>query len=326
MDRRTFLRAGALGLAAPAFISQRSFSQVRSITVADPGGPFGEAYGKAFYKPFEAATGVKVTNVARPAEPTAQFRAMVETKSFTWDASILTTAARDILAKQNLLDPIGFTAADVPGIMPEAISPLWLGTDVYAAVLAVRTDKLGGPVPASWADMWNVAGFPGRRALRRDPIDTLEEALLADGVAKEALYPLDLDRAFRSLDKIKPHIAAWWTGGAQATQMLQSGEVAMIPTWNGRVQPVIDSGAPAKIIWNQGLYGIEGWGIPRGSPKADTVRQFIRFCADPARQAAYTDTLAYGPTNLKAYEQHPRGAGEAAADAPRQPRGHADRR
>ncbi|RYJ00225.1 MAG: ABC transporter substrate-binding protein [Acetobacteraceae bacterium] len=305
MDRRTLLRAGALGLAAPALISERSFSQVRNITVADPGGPFGEAYGKAFYKPFEAATGVKVTNVARPAEPTAQFRAMVETKSFTWDASILTTAARDILAKQNLLDPIGFTAAEVPGIMPEGITANWLGTDVYAAVLAVRTDKLGGPVPTSWADMWNVQGFPGRRALRKDPIDTLEEALLADGVAKEALYPLDLDRAFRSLDRIKPHVAAWWTGGAQATQMLQSGEVAMIPTWNGRVQPVIDSGAPAKIIWNQGLYGIEGWGIPRGSPKADTVRQFIRFCADPQRQAAYTDTLAYGPTNLKAYEHIP---------------------
>ena len=32
------------------------------------------------------------------------------------------------------------------------------------------------------------------------------------------------------------------------------------------------------------------------------ARQFVRFCADGARQAAFTDTLAYGPTNTKAFE------------------------
>ena len=50
------------------------------ITVADPGGPFGPAFRKAFYDPFEKATGNKVVNVAREAEPTAQFKAMVETQ------------------------------------------------------------------------------------------------------------------------------------------------------------------------------------------------------------------------------------------------------
>ena len=35
------------------------------ITVADPGGPFGPAFRKAFYDPFEKATGNKVVNVAR---------------------------------------------------------------------------------------------------------------------------------------------------------------------------------------------------------------------------------------------------------------------
>ena len=308
LRRRSVLRASLLGataLALPALSGTDASAQTRQITCADPGGPFGEAYGKAFYRPFEQATGIRVVNVARAAEPTAQFRAMVETRTYTWDVCILTLSARDILARQNLLDPIGFTQADVPDIMPEAISPLWMGTDVYATILAVRTDRLTGAVPNSWSDFWNVQGFPGRRALRRDPIDTLEEALLADGVPLASLYPLDLDRAFRALDRIKPSIAAWWTGGAQTTQMLQSGDVAMIPTWNGRAQPVIDSGAPVRIIWNQGLYSIEGWGIPRGSPRADLARQFVRFCAQAERQADYTDTLAYGPTNLKAYDHIP---------------------
>ena len=151
-DRRGILRLGAL--AAPALVATTGAqSQTRQITVADPGGPFGEAYGKAFYRPFEQATGIRVVNVARAAEPTAQFRAMVETKSYTWDCCILTLSARDILAKQNLLEPIGLKPEDAPGIMPEALTPLWMGTDVYATILAVRTDKLGGPAPASWADL-----------------------------------------------------------------------------------------------------------------------------------------------------------------------------
>ena len=303
IQRRGILAAGAL--AAPMLAAGPLRAQTRQITVADPGGPFGESFGRAFYRPFEAATGIRVVNVARPAEPTAQFRAMVETRAYTWDVCILTLSARDILGRQNLLEPIGLSRADAPDLMPEALTPFWMGTDVYATILAVRTDKLGGPVPNSWADLWDVAKFPGRRAMRRDPIDTLEEALLADGVPLDKLYPLDLDRAFRSLDRIKPHVAAWWTGGAQATQMLQSGEVAMIPTWNGRAQPVVDAGLPVKIIWNQALYSIEGWGIPRGSPRADAARQFIKFCADAKQQAIYTETLAYGPTNLKAYDHIP---------------------
>jgi putative spermidine/putrescine transport system substrate-binding protein len=298
--RRGILLAGAL--AAPAIIAGEARAQSRTLTVADPGGPFGEAYGKAFYRPFEQETGIRVVNVARPAEPTAQFRAMVETRSYNWDCCILTLSARDILMRQNLLEPINLDRSDVPDVMPEALTTHWLGTDVYATILAVRTDRLQGAAPESWADFWNVQRFPGRRALRRDPIDTLEQALMADGVPQASLYPLDLDRAFRSLDKIKPHVAAWWTGGAQATQMLQSGEVAMIPTWNGRAQPVLDAGLPVKIVWNQGLYSIEGWGVPRACPRADIARQFVRFCAEAKRQAAYTDALAYGPTNLKAYE------------------------
>ena len=128
---------------------------------------------------------------------------------------------------------------------------------------------------------------------------------MADGVPIDKLYPLDLDRAFKSLDRIKPHVSVWWTSGAQATQMLQSGEVDMISTYNARAQTAIDGGAPVAINWNQGLYSIEGWGIPRGNPKAAMAKEFLIFCADPQRQSAFTDSLAYGPTALEAYKNIP---------------------
>ncbi|PSC05544.1 ABC transporter substrate-binding protein [Alsobacter soli] len=314
--RRGLLTAAgglAAAIAAPGLIGRAAAAT--QITVADPGGPFGPAFRKAFYDPFEKATGNKVVNVAREAEPTAQFKAMVETKSYIWDVCTLTLSARDILAKQGLLEPIGFGRNEAPKLMPEAISENWMGTDVYSTVFAYRTDRVKTPLN-SWADFFDVEKFPGRRSMRKNPIDSLEQALLADGVPLDKLYPLDVERAFKKLNAIKPHIAVWWTGGAQTTQLLQSGEVDIITGWNARFQAAIDGGTPAKIVWNQGLYSIEGWSIPKGCPRADVARAFIKFCSDPERQAAITEGLAYGPTNLDAYKTIP---AKRAEDLPTSP-------
>ena len=299
--RRILHGAGALAVASALPLAARA--QAKQIVVSDPGGPYTTAYREAFYDPFEKATGIKVVSVARESQPVAQFAAMVQTKNYVWDVTTLTLSA-DIpyLEAKGLLEPIGLKASDYPELMPEAITPNWLGVDVYSTVLAYRTDKFKDGGPKSWADFWDVKKFPGRRCLRRSPLDTLEQALLADGVPLDKLYPLDVDRAFRSLDKIKPHINIWWTSGAQAMQAIQSGDVDMISAWNGRAQAAKDGGAPVTIVWNQGLYSIEGWGIPKGTPRADAAKQFVRFCADAKRQALLTRTLAYGPTNKKAFE------------------------
>jgi putative spermidine/putrescine transport system substrate-binding protein len=305
MTRRTAIKTLGGGLALLA-APLSGFAEDRKIVVSDPGGPYTAAYRKAFYDTFEKQTGIKVISVARESQPVAQFSAMVQTRNYIWDVTTLTLSA-DIpyLEEKGLLEPIGLKHEDYPGVMPEAITANWLGVDVYSTVMAYRTNKFGKEHPQTWADFWDVKRFPGRRSLRRNPLDTIEEALMADGVAPHQLYPLDLDRAFRSLDKIRPHISVWWTSGAQSMQLIQSGEVDMISLWNGRAQAAIDGKAPVAIVWNQGLYSIEGWGIPKGTPRAAEAKEFVRFCADAARQASFTDLLAYGPTNLKAYDSIP---------------------
>ena len=302
-DRRQFLKATAGGLAL-AQVAPLAFAQSKQqIVVSDPGGPYTAAYRRAFYDPFEKATGIKVVNVAREAQPSAQIGAIVKSKNYIWDVTTLTLSA-DIpyLEANNLLEPIGLTNAEFPELMPDAITPNWLGVDVYATIMAYRTDKYGDDGSKNWVDFWNVEKFPGRRSLRRNPIDTLEQALMADGVPASELYPLDVERAFRSLEKIKRQISIWWTSGAQAMQIIQNGDVDMVATWNGRAQTAIDNGAPVRIVWNEGLYAIEGWGIPRGTPRAELAKQFVRFCADARRQAEFTSDLPYGPTNTKSME------------------------
>src|SRR5678815_1824073 len=56
--------------------------------------------------------------------------------------------------------------------------------------------------------------------MQNRPVDNLEFALLADGVAPDRLYPIAVDRAYRKLDQIKQHVAAWWKTGAQWAQRL----------------------------------------------------------------------------------------------------------
>jgi putative spermidine/putrescine transport system substrate-binding protein len=177
--------------------------------------------------------------------------------------------------------------------------------DVFATTMAYRTDKFPGGGPASWADFWDAQKFPGRRGLYKQPGGTMEIALMADGVDPAKLYPLDIDRGFKSLDKIRKHVSVWWTSGAQSTQLLQSGEVDMLMIWNARAQAAIDGGAPARIVWNQGLFSSDGWSIPLGSPKVEMAKQFVKFCLDAKGHASFAETLAYGPTNLDAYDKIP---------------------
>ena len=301
--RRGILRAAAIGLAAPAiWTGQRAFG-ADTITVGDVGGAPGDAIRKSFCEPFEKETGIRAVSVAAAADPTTQFKLLVDTKTFIWDVSMLTQAHVAYLSKpKDYLEPLDIGPNEVPGIIPGMLTNNWFGFSVFATLLAYRTDKFPTNGPNDWADFWNVEKFPGRRALYKGVAGMLECALMADGVPANKLYPIDVDRAFKMLDKIKPHINVWWTSGAQNTQILQSGEVDMTDTWGARAFAAIEGGAPVQMVWTQGLYSTDGWSIPKGTPRADLARKFVRFCMKPEQQAIYSNTVANAPSNQLAYQ------------------------
>ena len=301
ISRRHILQ-GTAGLAMPAiWTGSRAFAAER-ITVADVGGAPGAAIKQTFYDPFEKETGIQVVGVAHEADPSSQFKLAVDTKSYIWDVCMVDIGQVAYLSKpRDYLEPIGFTEEDGKGFIPGAVTPVWLGFSTYGIIMAYRTDKFGANGPKNWADFFDVEKFPGRRGLFKDAQGPVEVALMADGVPADKLYPLDLDRAFKMLDKIKSSVAVWWTSGAQNTQILQNGEVDLTDTWSARAFAAADSGAPVKIVWD-GLYSTDGWSIPKGSPRADLARKFIRFCMQPERQGAYCSLVANGPSNLKAYD------------------------
>ena len=307
-SRRNALRVATVGLAAigaPAVLNYAR-AQSKRIVVRDDGGVYTTAYGACFYRPFTEKTGIEVIGVQANAEPIAQIRSMVETKTYTWDMAKISQPAILLLTQGDKIFLEKHGLENDPNVMsiPAAfMSPYGVATNVYSTVLAYRTDAFKGrKAPDSWADFWNVKDFPGRRSLRKHPFDTIEESLMASGVPTSSLYPLNVDQAFANLDKISPSIDVWWNSGAQVTQMLTSGEVDMIATWVSRPQNAMIDGAPVAISWNQNLWGVDNWSILAGTPNADACREFIKFASDPKRMAQQTEYYPAGVTQPEAFK------------------------
>ncbi|MEZ2128068.1 MULTISPECIES: ABC transporter substrate-binding protein [unclassified Sinorhizobium] len=306
-SRRHFLKRttglAAVALAAPTILKGSRVFAGETLVVRDMGGAFYEGFKVGFYDTFTAETGVVIQTNTNEPDPIPQYKMAVDTDTKLFDVALMTP--EHVLRLRQLGDqymlPINVEVSNPGDFTPNNFEPDFIGVAIYALAMGYRTDTVK-TVPTSWADFWNVEAFKGRRGLWRSPVTTLEMALLADGVPLDKLYPLDVDRAFASLDKIKSHIDIWWTSGAHATQLLKDGELDLMSTWSTRAQAAIDAGAPAGIMWNGGLFNIDGWTIAGNTEKADLARKFIEWCLDGKRQAAYTEALACGPTNMKAYE------------------------
>ncbi|WP_417769255.1 ABC transporter substrate-binding protein [Stappia sp.] len=294
-SRRAFL---AISASATAFLAAPSVirAQTRSLTIRDLG--IGSSFADAYATEFTAETGIEIVPITGANDPIGQIKQMVDTRTYAWDMSIVTEQVADQLAADGdgYLEPLGIEGSAGWKALPEEYRrPYYAGNDVVASVLGYRTDTVDA-APKGWADFFDVENFPGRRALRRSPVETLEFALLADGVAPADLYPLDVERALAKLDTIKDHVAVWWTSGAQTTQLIESGEVDFCPSWNGRIQAAINSGSPAAIMWDQSFWISEGWVVLKGGPKLDLCREFLQFALSPERQAIFSAMTGYGPT------------------------------
>jgi len=303
--RRNLLKGAVVGSSLLSFPALVRSASDRKIVCRDPGGPFTPGFAAAYYDDFEKASGITAVGIQGDHEPTGLIKAMVDTKTYTWDCALLSKSSHKVVANGGYLAPIYGSGGPGPNMsqIPESMRGEFIsGNDVYATLMCYRTDTpLGKNPPKSWADFWDVDKFPGARAARKHPYDTLEFALMADGVAPEDVYPLDVDRAFKSMDRIKPHIDIWWTGGAQTSQLLKTGEVDLTFTWNGRSQVAIDDGAPVEMVWKGAMWAYEGWCILKGGPNVDLCRVFAEYAADGERQAKFTPHVAYGPTNPSAY-------------------------
>jgi putative spermidine/putrescine transport system substrate-binding protein len=310
-SRRRFIqKAGAAAASAaigPLLITERTIAQTRTLYVNTWGGSYTAAQDAAFYKPFAEAAGIQIKTVTPVSY--GKIKAQVQTGSYEFDMTSINSMQWLRASRDGLAEPIDFNIVKKDALPPGAIvaNGYGIAQNILGTALCYRSDKFPNGAPKSWADFWDVKKFPGNRSLcLGDSPRNLIYALIADGVPLDKLYPLDMDRAFKKLDQIKPHIKVWWKEGNQSQQLLRDGEVDMMSIWNARGTELKQQGVPVEVVWNGAVRSVSTWCVLKGAPNRKLAWELIAYASQPKPQAEFNTRLFYGPIHPDAYKYIPK--------------------
>lgn len=306
MKRRTLPAAAlpaAVFVAAVAFAGQGV--QADDLTIASWGGSYQEAQSKALFQPASKEMGIAIKEETYGGM--SDVRLKVKAGAMSWDIVASGSGSASRAAAEGILEKLDYSVIDVSTFYPTLKMDYCVGGDVFSTVFAYNTTLYGDAGPRNWADFWDVETFPGKRAYRGKVAGALEPALMADGVPPEKVYEVlsseaGIERALDKIRELKPHIAVWWTSGAQHAQLMKDGEVDMTTGWNGRFDVAIEDGAKAAYSFNQALLDYDCFAIPKGAPNKDLAMKFLNEISKAKYQANLPKYITYGPTNKAAYD------------------------
>lgn len=268
-----------------------------TLTTVGYGGAVDEASYEAIGQPFAEKFGVEVL----PDSPLdySKIKAQVDAGQVTWDVA----KVEPYWAIQNCgtyLEPIDTSRIDaLSDLPPEAVLECGIPLDIFGFVMVYNHDVLDGE-PESWADFFDVEKYPGKRAIWNFPSGmALEAALLADGVAADQLYPLDIDRALAKLDSIRDSLVFYDTGALQ-TEQIESGEVVMSIAWSARMADALANGAPYSPVWGDHFILYDTLVIVKDSKAVDLAHDYLNFATAVEQQERFAELMPYAPANLAA--------------------------
>ena len=271
-------------------------SAAEDMVFASWGGTTQDAQEASWAEPFSKAMDIGVVQDG----PTdyGKITAMVEAGKVSWDVVDVEFDWALKAGEEGLLEPLDFSVIDKDALDPRFVSDYAVGSFYYSFVLGWNPASFSGDQPSSLADLFDTEKFPGSRTFYQwSAPGVIEAALLADGVAADDLYPLDLDRAFAKLDTIKSDII-WWGGGAQSQQLLASGEAPIGFFWNGRLAALAADGLDVGISWDQNITAADALVVPKGTENKDSAMKFIAEATSARGQADFATASGYAPINL----------------------------
>lgn len=294
-------RAIAALAAATLALTAGTAGAAETLSFVSWGGTTQDAQKSSWADPFSKSSGTAV--VMDGPTDYGKLKAMVESGNVQWDVVDVEADFALRAASEGLLEPMDFKVIDRSKLDPRFVSDYGVGSFYFSFVLGFNEGKVAAGKPQDWTALFDTKTYPGKRALYKWPSPgVLEIALLADGVAADKLYPLDLDRAFKKLDSIKKDIV-WWGGGAQSQQLLASGEVAMGQFWNGRVYALQQDGAPVGVSWKQNLAMADFLVVPKGSKNKEAAMRFVANATSAKGQADFSNLTAYAPVNTESVQR-----------------------
>ncbi|MCO5073051.1 MAG: ABC transporter substrate-binding protein [Rhizobiaceae bacterium] len=314
LNRRSLLAATvfattAFGITFPSAADEKAAAEILkgsgSVVVSTWGGSYVEAQTNVFFKPFTEATGIEVITTGTP--DAAKLKLMEQSGNVEWDLLDAEGQMMMMAAKDDLIQKVDYDLihkiAPADELLTETLNEYGFPSVAFGWALTWNTDKFkGDAAPKNWADFWDVEKFPGRRAVYANPRPLLEVALLADGVPRDKLYPLDVDRAFKKLDEIKPHIDVWVENTGQFDVLLQNSEVDLMLGSLGRSTIAKEKGLPFDYTMNDGLWQQSYWIVPKNAPNAENAMKLIAWMAQAENEAEFVKKYPYGMPNKKSYD------------------------
>ncbi|WP_350404041.1 ABC transporter substrate-binding protein [Pseudomonas sp. W17] len=299
VSRRTFLQAIGLLAAVPlALRSGISWAADKPLVVVNWGGDALNAFRSAWTDSFTKSTGIPVRiDGAGPTE--GAIRSQLASGRPSWDVVDVDSYSAMTLGRDKVLQPLDYSVVQRDLVAPSLSHEHGIAGYLFSYVIAWDSQKFGDNGPKDWADFWNVEKFPGKRTLYKWMNGMLEAALLADGVAAEQLYPLDVPRALRKIDELKPHVLSFWGSGAESQQLMIEGEASMGAIWHTRATLLHeDSGGRIKWGFDHAFLNASSWGVLKDNPAGTApAMQFIQHALQPAGQLKLFEALGNGPSN-----------------------------
>lgn len=300
ISRRSFTTGAAvaaIGLAAPSVITGRAKAADKSVTVTSWGGDYHKSVQDVFATPFTAETGIAVQLVDNG--DMAKVKAQVLSNSVTWDIIDAPAAFATSGAKENLWEPLDSTLVATEGLL-EKPNALYMPLYLYSGgILWNKERNPEGKHPTDFAGFFDVGKFPGRRCMRSLAPETLEAALVGDGVQPKDLYPLDVERAFAVLDRLKDNISKFAATTPEQVTSVSQNEADFSYSYYNRVKSAQEGGTPLDFSFAQTNNSLDFFAIPKGSKNKEAAMQFIAFCLRQDRQTAWALRGYYLPNVLK---------------------------
>ncbi|QYX56181.1 ABC transporter substrate-binding protein [Roseovarius sp. SCSIO 43702] len=310
LTRRGFLSAmAALGV-LPA-LGSKAMAQANEIIVVNWGGKASEVLQEVMCDTYTKETGIPVT-VDGSGPSGGKIRAMVESGAVVWDVCDSGMGTALILTEQGVIQPINYDIVDKSKVLEQSIYSHGVGNYIYSYVLATNPRMLGGNVPQSWEDVWNVKDFPGMRTFRKSVRGMLESATMAQGVAPEEVYDVlstqdGIDAAIDKFRQLRENIIVWGSGSASQNLFLQE-EVAMGNIWSTRAHLLKDQMEEGsfQVSFDGGVLAPGVWVVPKDNPAgSDEAMKFIAHAQDPELQVQWLEMIGCGPANPEAADMVP---------------------
>ncbi|HEX3825376.1 MAG TPA: extracellular solute-binding protein [Mycobacteriales bacterium] len=263
-------------------------------------GGISDKASELFSDSYTKSSTVKVNFQDNPGGQVAAIQAQNAAGKVKWDvADALGQDQMLELAQKGLLQKLpANVAANLQASMPGQVEPWGIKYGTLSNVFACNSAAVS-KCPTTPAQFFDPTGFPGTRTLYSyDPLGALTMAALANGASPNHIFPININQAFATLNKIKSSIKVFYSSGDQSEQLFRSGEVAMGVLWNGRAYDLQQHPASnLKLVtsWNGATYEPSVEVVLKGAPHQQAAYDYLEWIAShPSVAAQYSDLTTYG--------------------------------